>query len=126
MYKLSKYGVRTKMQNEIQKLIQKAKEDYTKFVMSGGRGMPDPDSYFGKTLANFENSFEIKEGSKYIKLIRDSGVWGFIVKTDNDKLFQKGDILKAAGYNTPARNKARGNIFADSFSVAWTGPHYLN
>ena len=123
MYKLSKYGVRTKMQNEIQKLIQKAKEDYTKFVMSGGRGMPDPDSYFGKTLANFENSFTIKEGKKYIKIIRDNGVWGFIVKEDGPK-FKKGDILKAAGWNAPATNAARGNIFED-FSVAWTGPHYL-
>jgi len=113
------------MQNEIQTLIQKCKADYVKFATAGGRGMPEPDSYFGKTLANFEDSFTIKEGSKYIKLIRDNGVWGFIVKTDKDKKFLKGDILKAAGYNTPARNKARGNIFADSFSVAWTGPHYL-
>ena len=112
------------MQNEIKTLIQKAKADYTKFVMSGGRGMPEPDSYFGKTLANFENSFTIKEGKKYIKIIRDNGVWGFIVNTDDDKLFKKGDILKAAGYNAPARNAARGNIF-EEFSVAWTGPHYL-
>ena len=82
------------MQNEIKTLIQKAKADYTKFVMSGGRGMPEPDSYFGKTLANFEDSFTIKEGSKYIKLIRDNGVWGFIVKTDKDKKFLKGDILE--------------------------------
>ena len=124
MYKLSKYGVRTKMQNEIQKLIQKAKEDYTKFVMSGGRGMPDPDSYFGKTLANFEDSFTIKQGKKYIKIIRDNGVWGFIVNTDNDTKFKRGDILKAAGWNAPARNAARGNIF-EEYSVAWTGPHYL-
>ncbi len=114
------------MQNEIKKLIQKAKADYVKFATAGGRGEPEEGSYFAKELANFENSFTVKEGSKYIKLIRGGGVWGFIVKTDNDKKFVKGDILKAAGYNTPARNKARGNIFADSFSVAWTGPHYLN
>ena len=112
------------MQNEIQTLIQKCKADYVKFATAGGRGMPDPDSYFGKTLANFENSFTIKEGKKYIKIIRDNGVWGFIVNTDDDKLFKKGDILKAAGYNAPARNAARGNIF-EEFSVAWTGPHYL-
>lgn len=112
------------MQNEIKQLIQKCKADYIKFAMAGGRGMPEPDSYFGKTLANFENSFEVKEGSKYIKLVRDGGVWGFIVNTDNDKKFKKGDILKAAGYNAPARNAARGNIF-EEYSVAWTGPHYL-
>ena len=98
------------MQNEIQTLIQKCKVDYTKFVTASDRGTPDPDSYFGKTLANFENSFTVKEGSKYIKLIRGGGVWGFIVNTDNDKKFVKGDILKAAGWATPARNAARGNI----------------
>jgi len=111
------------MQNEIQTLIQKCKADYTKFATAGGRGNPEPDSYFGKTLANFENSFTIKEGKKYIKIIRDNGVWGFIVKEDGPK-FKKGDILKAAGWNAPATNAARGNIFED-FSVAWTGPHYL-
>ena len=57
------------MQNEIQTLIQKCKVDYTKFATAGDRGTPDPDSYFGKTLANFENSFTIKEGKKYIKII---------------------------------------------------------
>ncbi len=112
------------MQNEIQTLIQKAKADYAKFVAAGGRGTPEPDSYFGKTLANFEDSFTIKEGSKYIKIMREYGVWGFIVKKDGPK-FKKGDILKAASYNSPATKAARGNIFED-FSVAWTGPHYLN
>ena len=112
------------MQNEIQTLIQKCKADYVKFATAGNRGTPEPDSYFGKTLANFEDSFTIKEGKKYIKIIRDNGVWGFIVNTDDDKLFKKGDILKAAGYNAPARNAARGNVF-EEYSVAWTGPHYL-
>ena len=112
------------MQNEIQTLIQKCKTDYTRFVTASGRGTPEPDSYFGKTLANFEDSFTIKQGKKYIKIIRDNGVWGFIVNTDNDTKFKRGDILKAAGWNAPARNAARGNIF-EEYSVAWTGPHYL-
>ena len=30
----------------------------------------------------------------------------------------------AAGYNAPARNKSRGNIFED-YSIQWTGPNYL-
>ena len=113
------------MQKEIDTLIQKCKADFVKFACAGGRGMPEPDSYFGKQIADFENSFEIKEGTKYIKLVRkNNGVWGFIVNTDKDKKFKYGDILMAAGYNAPARNKARGNIFED-YSVAWTGPHYL-
>jgi len=112
------------MQNEINKLIQKAKADYIKFATAGGRGTPEAGSYFANELANFDDSFEVKEGSKYIKLIRGGGVWGFIVNTDNDKKFVKGDILKAAGYNAPARNAARGNVFGE-YNVAWTGPHYL-
>ena len=50
---------------------------------------------------------------------------GFIVNTDNDKKFKRGDILKAAGFNTPARNAARGNILSDDYTVQWTGPALL-
>ena len=32
-----------------------------------------------------------------------------IIKQD-DKRFKKGDLLKPAGYNAPARNYSRGNI----------------
>jgi hypothetical protein len=67
---------------------------------------------------------KVKEGKKYIKIIRENGVWGFISKTDF-KHFKKGDILKAAGWQAPALNQARGNIFDTDYSVAWTGPHYL-
>ena len=82
------------MQKEIENLIQKAKADYIKFACAGERGMPKEGSYFASEIANFEDSFEIKEGKKYIKLVRkNGGVWGFIVKEDGPK-FKKGDILK--------------------------------
>ena len=64
---------------------------------------------------------QVKYGQKYIKIIRDNSVWGFIVNTDNDKVFKKGDILKFPGWNAPARN-ARGNIFDDDYYINWTGP----
>tara|TARA_Y100001937_G_scaffold32110_1_gene45902 strand:+ start:121 stop:444 length:324 start_codon:yes stop_codon:yes gene_type:complete len=80
-----------------------------------------------KTREQFRNELSINEGSNYIKILHDNGVWGFIVKTENDRLFAKGDILKAAGYRKPARNKPRGNILNGDFSwVRWTGPAYLN
>ena len=73
-----------------------------------------------------EYSYSYKVSRKYIKIISFSGnqqsVWGFINK--GNKKFQVGDLLKAAGRNAPATNKARGNIF-ETYSVAWTGPHYL-
>ena len=47
------------------------------------------------------------------------------MNTDNDKKFKKGDLLKPAGYDKPARNAARGNILDGGFGIQWTGPLYL-
>jgi len=110
------------MQTQIETLKGKIKADYINWTTAGGT--KELSGYFKETVDNFDNSITVKTGKKYIKIIRDNGVWGFIVNTDDDKLFKKGDILKAAGYNAPARNAARGNVFED-YSVAWTGPHYL-
>jgi hypothetical protein len=75
----------------------------------------------------FAEELVVKEGRKYKKVCYRGGktVWGFIVNTDNDPKFQYGDILKAACYNAPARNQARGNVFDDEYQVRWTGPLYL-
>ena len=68
-------------------------------------------------------------GQKYIKVITRSdtqpSVHSFVVATDSDSKFRKGDVLKPAGWKTPARNKARGNIFDGDFPMQWTGPLYL-
>ena len=68
-------------------------------------------------------------GQKYIKVITRTNtqpsVHSFIVAVDNDSKFRKGDVLKPAGWQTPARNKARGNIFDGDFPMQWTGPLYL-
>jgi hypothetical protein len=76
-------------------------------------------------LDKFMNGIQIIEGNKYIKVVTGSSVWGFIVKIDNDKKFRKGDILKAAGWSSPARNAARGNILDGGYTINWTGPLYL-
>jgi hypothetical protein len=74
----------------------------------------------------FVNGWTITKGSKYIRFrTADYGTWGFVVNTDNDKLFKKGDLLKPAGYDKPARNAARGNILDGGFQINWTGPLYL-
>ena len=52
-------------------------------------------------------------------------VWGFVVGTDTDPKFKKGDVLKAAGFNAPARNAPRGNVLEGGFNINWTGPEYL-
>ena len=69
----------------------------------------------------------IKTGRKFIKIIRDNSVWGFVAKSDGMHKgvpMKMGDVLKAAGWSAPAKH-TRGNIFdnkQDYFS--WTGPDY--
>ena len=69
-------------------------------------------------------NYEVKEGKKYIKIIRNSSVSAFISKVDF-KHFKKGDVLKPANWNTPALNRARGNVFEQGYPMNWTGPLYL-
>ena len=73
-----------------------------------------------------------KVGQKYIKIIvcendESRSVWGFINKSNPN--FKEGDVLKSAGWATPALNKARGNLFdgyqIDPNSMRIYGPDYL-
>ena len=111
------------MKTEIKTLVGKMKKDYVKFATAnGGRELT---SYLADQVDRFEKNITITSGRKYIKIVRDNCVWGFIVKEDGPK-FNKGDILKAAGFYSPATNRARGNIFAlDNLKVKWTGANYL-
>ena len=80
--------------------------------------------------------FSYKVGPKYIKIISNdndglnTSVWGFINKSNPN--FEEGDILKAAGWATPALNAPRGNLFdisikgyVDPNSSRIYGPDYL-
>ena len=86
-----------------------------------------------RTSEEFRARFMVTVGQKYIKIGRVSDhssgkmgqVWAFVVNTDNDKKFKKGDVLKAAGFNAPARNAPRGNVLDGGFNIRWTGPLYL-
>ena len=98
------------MEKEIEKLLEACIEDYKKFSF-----LPEMEKKYAEGLS-------YKIGKKYVKIISSGSVWGFI-NVGNPK-FKKGDILKAAGWSTPALNKARGNIFED-YVIKWTGPCYL-
>ena len=74
----------------------------------------------------FASNFTVNIGKKYIKVINDNAVKCFIVNTTEDKVFQYGDILKPAGWNAPARNRARGNVLEGNYQIQWTGPLYLS
>ena len=93
-------------------------EDYAKFMV------PDTDTK-KKMNAAYADNFDIRYGKKYIKIVCNNSVAAFVVGVDNDKKFKKGDILKAAGWNAPARNAARGNILDGGYAIDWTGPLYL-
>jgi hypothetical protein len=112
------------MNNEMNALIANIKNDYLNWTMGCAKGtLSDINK---KMIAEFNEKITYKTGSKYIKVINEGGgVWGFVVNTDNDKKFKKGDILKAAGYAAPARNAARGNIVDGGYTINWTGPLYL-
>ena len=100
-------------------LMQAMVDDYTGF-------MPPDDKVRNEMNAKFKDGLSFTVGSKYIKIFSEGGrVSAFIVKTENDKKFKKGDILKPAGWAAPARNAARGNILDGGYPINWTGPLYL-
>ena len=72
-------------------------------------------------------------GQKYIRIYSEENgsmksAWGFINKKDFNH-FKKGDVLKCAGWNTPALNAPRGNLFEGyeiyPNSMRMFGPDYL-
>lgn len=110
------------MQEQIQTLLEAIKADYLRFTSRNGtRELTEINK---RMIDEFNAKLRFEVGRKYIKVIAGSGVWGFI-QIEGDKKFQAGAILKAAGWNAPARNKPRGNIFNDLSWVQWTGPAYL-
>ena len=73
-------------------------------------------------IADYNREISYSAGSKYVKIVTGSSVWGFVVRVHNDKKFRFGDILKPAGWATPARNFSRGNVVDRDFrGVSWTG-----
>ena len=88
------------------------------------------DNWYSKTkYESNKMNLSLKVGRKFIKVIHDNSVWGFIAKVDGVHKglpMLKGDILKAAGWSAPAKH-SRGSIFDSKMhkSFSWTGPNYL-
>ena len=109
-----------KIEDGINNMLDAAAYDYAK------------SGFKHRTSDEFRSKFMVTVGQKYIKIGRKSDyngkmgqVWAFVVNTDNDKKFKKGDVLKAAGFSAPARNAPRGNVLDGGFNINWTGPLYL-
>jgi hypothetical protein len=80
------------------------------------------------SLGDLKGMIKIKPGRKFIKIIRENSVWGFVGKTDGIHKgipYKAGDVFKAAGWSAPAKH-VRGSIFSDETNwFHWTGPQYL-
>jgi len=109
------------LEDGIKNMMSGAKDDYVRMSTSGGRELT---GYSKEQVDNWDNKTKVSQGKKYIKVVQENGVFCFIMKEDF-KQFKKGDILKAAGYNKPALNSARGNVLTGNYNIQWTGPLYL-
>ena len=81
------------------------------------------DDPIKKRMCNeYHASLHYYMGKKYVKVTDGSSVKAFVVACEDDKKFAYGDILKPAGWKTPARNFRRGNVLDRTFDrVRWTG-----
>ena len=107
----------------IKNLMAGAKDDYIQ--MSTRYGRKELVGYSKEQVDLWDSKTRVSSGKKYIKIVQDTGVFAFVVKEDF-KHFKKGDILKAAGYNAPALNSARGNVLTGNYYIQWTGPLYMD
>ena len=71
--------------------------DYEK---SSGRVISNNNSYVIERIAKMKSGeiLYAETGRKYIRIVLDGSVWGFVVNTHNDPKFNYGDILLAAGW----------------------------
>ncbi len=107
------------MEKEIQKYLEDIKANYAAWTSHyGKRELSDVNK---EMIQDFNETISFSNGSKYIKVVTNGSVHSFIVATEKDAKFQKGDILKAASSSGPARNFARGNVLSGSYTVQWTG-----
>ena len=89
----------------------------------------DYDKWGSRSGINKKMDLSLKPGRKFIIVVHNNSVWGFVAKVDGTHKglpMLKGDILKAAGWRTPAKH-SRGSIFDSEMhkSFSWTGPNYL-
>ena len=107
----------------IANMMAGAKDDYIR--MSTSNGKKELVGYSKEQVDKWDSLIRVEQGQKFIKVVRENGVFAFIVKEDNGR-FKKGDILKPAGYRAPAKNSARGNVLSGNYYIQWTGPLYMD
>ena len=128
------------MINGIKPIVAKPKPKVVKPKSNGLEFDEAMDSLLVKIQENYDKwgsrsgiskkmNLSLKPGRKFIKVVHDNSVWGFISLVDGvhkGAPIKIGDIMKAESWNAAAKH-SRGNIFDDEFhkSFSWTGPNYL-
>jgi hypothetical protein len=127
------------MINGIKPIVSKPKPKVTK-PLTNGLDFDDAmtnllnkiqESYSGWGGNRMDRTLDLslKKGRKFIKVVNDNSVWGFVALVDGEHKgvpMKRGDILKAATWSQPAKH-SRGSIFDAEMhkSFSWTGPNYL-
>jgi len=110
----------------IKNMMNTAKMDYQMWSTHSDKGTLS--DYSKKQIAEWDNKIKVMYGKKFIKVIKENGVFAFICKDDVSApftSFKKGDVLMPASWNRPALNRARGNVLTGNYPIQWTGPLYL-
>ena len=106
-------GSGNEFDTSVSKLLENINTDYH-------RSFPSRD--------NKDMLLSLVAGRKFVKVVQDNSVWGFIAKKDGEHKglpMKKGDVLKAANWRAPAKH-VRGSIFDTNTNwFRWTGPNYL-
>lgn len=102
--------------------LERITEDYR--ASWQGRAEEPP---VAEMIEDFSTNLTFETGRKYVKVIDGRrcarSVHSFIVLSDGNG-FLRGDILKAAGWQSPALNFRRGNVFEDKQGanrISWAG-----
>ena len=83
---------------DIMKKFDSVDDGIANMIAAANHDYCDGGRYNDDMVKKFKNGWEIKKGKKYIKLTAGHSAWGFIVNTDDDKKFKKGDLLKWTDY----------------------------
>ena len=111
--------------DKLNQYLDAIRADYASFKL---RGEHANSPWTAEMVDEFNRTLSYEIGSRYVKVIKYSGtqnasVHSFICMRDLGK-FCKGDILKAASWAAPAKNKARGNVELGHYpTLQWTGIH---
>ena len=85
-------------------------------------------NYHKSFPSNKDMLLSLTAGRKFVKVLSDNSVWGFVGKADGVHKgipFKKGDVFKPASWSAAAKH-VRGSIFDENKDwYRWTGPNYL-